>query len=262
MAGEIAWDPATGRLDPADLEGLDAVVHLAGENIGVRWTAARKRQIRESRTLGTTLLSETLARLRQPPAVLVSMSAVGIYGDRGDEILTESSIPGSREDFLVQVGTAWEAAAGPAAAAGIRVVHPRLGTVLDRHGGALARMLLPFRLGVGGRLGHGRQWMSWIALDDAIAALASVLTTETIRGPINLTAPAPVTNREFTAALGRVLTRPTVMPVPAAALRLMFGEMAQAILLGSTRAVPARLAALDFPFRYPELETALRRALG
>lgn len=259
--GEIGWDPDAGRLDPADLEGIDAVIHLAGENIGARWTAARKRRIQDSRTRGTTLLSETLARLHRPPAVLVSMSAAGIYGDRGDEILTEQSPVGARDDFLVRVATAWEAAAIPAAAAGIRVVHPRLGTLLDRQGGVLGKLLLPFRLGVGGRLGSGRQWMSWIALDDAVAAIYYALTTDRLRGPVNTTAPAPVTNREFTTTLGRILSRPTLFPLPAAALRLALGEMADSVLLGSTRVLPARLIEDGFQFQYPTLEAALRRAL-
>lgn len=259
--GEIGWDPESGRLDPADLEGLDAVVHLAGENIGARWTAARKRRILDSRTRGTQLLSTTLAKLRRPPAALVSISAVGIYGDRGDEILTESSPSGSPQDFLVRVATAWEAAADPARAAGIRVVHPRMGMVLSSTGGALPRMLTPFRFGVGGRLGSGRQWMSWIALDDAIAAVVHLLTADTLHGAVNVTAPAPVTNREFTAVLGRILARPTIVPVPAAGLRLLFGEMADGVLLGSTRALPARLTDERFPFAYPTLDAALRQAL-
>jgi uncharacterized protein (TIGR01777 family) len=260
--GEIGWDPDAGRLDPADLDGIGAVVHLAGENIGARWTAARKRRIRESRVRGTRLLSEALARARRPPTTLVSISAVGIYGDRGDELLTETSPVGPTADFLVRVATEWEAATEPARDAGIRVVLPRLGTVLDRNGGALARMLPPFRLGVGGRLGDGRQWMSWIALDDAVAVITRALEDPALSGPVNATAPTPVRNAEFTAALGRALRRPAVMPVPAAALRLVFGEMADVVLLGSSRAVPARLAEAGFSFRYPTIDAALRRALG
>jgi uncharacterized protein (TIGR01777 family) len=260
--GEIGWNPDGGRLDPADLEGVDAVVHLAGENIAARWTAACKQRILDSRVRGTRLLSETLARLRRPPAVLVSMSAVGIYGDRGDEVLTEASPPGPTTDFLVRVAAAWEAATAPANAAGIRVAIPRLGTVLDANGGALARMLRPFRLGLGGRIAGGEQWMSWIALDDALAVIVYALTTDSLAGPLNATAPSPVRNAEFTAALGHVLSRPAMLPVPAAALRVVFGEMVDAVLLASARVIPARLTEAGFSFGYPTIDAALRRALG
>jgi uncharacterized protein (TIGR01777 family) len=193
---------------------------------------------------------------------MISASAVGIYGDRGDEILTEESPPGPAHDFLVATGRQWEAAAEPARAAGVRVVHPRFGLVLSRRGGALGRMLLPFRLGLGGRLGQGSQWMSWISIDDAVGALVFLLTNEAAIGPVNVTSPAPVRNHEFTQALGRVLSRPTVVPVPSLALRLVFGEMADAALLASTRAVPHRLLALGFHFHHMALETALRDVLG
>jgi uncharacterized protein len=260
--GEIRWDPASGTLDPHDLEGIDGVVHLAGESVGTRWTSARKRRIRDSRVLGTRLLSETLAGLRTRPAVLASASAIGIYGDRGDELLTEHSTLGDpRHDFLASVGQEWEGAADPARAAGIRVVHPRFGVVLSRDGGALKKMLLPFRLGLGGRLGSGRQWMSWISLDDAAAAIVHLLLSPTVTGPVNVTAPTPLRNREFTRILGRVLSRPAVLPVPSVALRLALGEMANGTLLASTRVMPERLTTSGFGFSHPDLETGLRHVL-
>jgi uncharacterized protein len=261
--GEISWDPAAGRLDPGDLEGLDSVVHLAGENVGTRWTAARKARIRESRVEGTRLLSETLAQVRRRPAVLVSASAVGFYGNRGNELLTEASLPGDRSrDFLASVSWEWEAAAEPARGAGIRVVHPRFGVVLSPKGGALKKLLLPFRLGLGGRIGSGSQWMSWISLDDAVGSIIHALLNETLRGPLNVTAPEPVTNRDFTRALGKVLARPTPLPVPATVLRLVLGEMARGTLLASARVLPSRLLESGYRFDQPELEGALRHVLG
>ena len=259
--GEIGWDPEAGRLDARDLQGIGAIVHLAGENIGVRWTRERKARILSSRVNGTRLLSETAGQMASPPTVMISASAVGIYGSRGDEILTEESPLGSSDDFLVATGRQWEAAADAARAAGIRVVHPRFGLVLSRRGGALGRMLLPFRLGMGGRLGPGTQWMSWVSIDDAVGALIFLLANETAVGPVNVTSPAPVRNREFTRSLGRILSRPAVLPVPSLGLRLVFGEMADAALLGSTRAVPQRLLALGFPFQHTALEPALRDVL-
>jgi uncharacterized protein (TIGR01777 family) len=261
-AGEIGWDPTGSRLDPAQLEGLDAIVHLAGENVGARWTSARKARISNSRIHGTRILSEALARTRRRPAVLVSASAVGIYGNRGDEILTENSHLGDPgDDFLAALAQAWEAAADPARAAGIRVVHPRFGLVLSPDGGALKKMLLPFRLGVGGPLGSGHQWMSWISIDDAVEAIYHLLVTESFSGPVNLVAPEPVRNRDFTRTLGRVLSRPTPFPVPAGILRLALGEMARGTLLASARALPKRLLASGYQFRHPDLETGLRHVL-
>jgi uncharacterized protein len=260
--GEIGWDPEAGRLEPGDLQGIDAIIHLAGENIGVRWTSERKARILESRVKGTRLLSETAGQMANPPRVMISASAVGIYGHRGDEILTEESPLGDLHDFLVSTGRHWEAAADAARSAGIRVAHPRLGLVLSRRGGALGRMLLPFRLGAGGRLGPGSQWMSWISVDDAVNALLFLLMNEAARGPLNVTSPAPVRNREFTRTLGRVLSRPAVLPLPSAALRLIFGEMADATLLASTRVIPQRLLELGFRFQHPGLEPALRHVLG
>ena len=261
-SGEVSWNPDEGQLDPKDLEGVQAVVHLAGENIGGRWTPTRKARIQASRVLGTRLLSRTLASLSAPPAVLISASAVGIYGDRGDELLNENSPPGdASHDFFARLGQEWEAAADAAREAGIRVVHPRFGLVLSPVGGALGKMLLPFRLGIGGRLGSGSQWMSWISIADATDALIHLLATEELQGPVNVTAPEPVRNRDFTRTLGRVLSRPTLIPVPASVLRLVFGQMADSALLASTRVIPSRLPASGFHFTHPQLETALRHVL-
>jgi uncharacterized protein (TIGR01777 family) len=259
-AGDILWDPAGGRLDPRTLDGVDAVVHLAGEPIAQRWSAAAKRRIRDSRVRGTTLLATTIASLERPPRVLVSGSAMGIYGDRGDEQLDEASPPG--RDFLAEVATEWEAATEPAARAGVRVVKTRTGLVLNPRGGALARLLLPFRLGVGGRIGSGRQWVSWIGLHDTVGAIMHALSNDTLSGPVNLGAPNPVTNAELAATLGRVLRRPAILPVPATALRLVFGEMGEATLLASQRMRPRRLLESGFVFDYPTLEAALRYELG
>jgi uncharacterized protein len=261
--GEIQWEPGAGRLDPAQLEGADAVVHLAGENLAARWSTTRKLAIRNSRVLGTRLLAEALSRLARPPRVLVSASAVGIYGHRGDEVLTESSAPpASGSDFLVDVAQEWEAATEPARAAGVRVVRLRLGLVLSPAGGVLRRMLPAFRIGVGGPLGSGRQWMSWISIDDAVGAIHHALITEGLSGPVNATAPYPVTNREFAASLGRVLGRPALLPAPATALRLIFGEMADGALLASARVLPERLVHSGYHFRHAQLEEALRAVLG
>ncbi|MFH1570784.1 MAG: TIGR01777 family oxidoreductase [Gemmatimonadota bacterium] len=251
----VRWDPASGVLPAAELEGYDAVVHLAGEGVaGGRWNAARKERIRRSRVEGTGLLCRTLATLRHPPGTLVCASAIGYYGDRGDEDLVEESGPGA--DFLAGVVAEWEAAADPARAAGIRVVHLRLGQVLSPSGGALARMLLPFRLGLGGRVGSGRQYWSWISLNDAVAAARHCLVSDGLRGPVNGTAPEPVTNAEFARALGRALRRPALLPVPAAVVRLLFGEMGQALLLGSARVLPRRLLAAGYAFAHPTLDRA------
>lgn len=261
--GEISWDPGARRLDPAALNDADGVIHLSGEPVGVRWTRRRKARIRASRVETTALLSETLARLSAKPRVLVSASAVGIYGDRGDEPITEESpIGGSPDDFLVSVAREWEQAADPARRAGVRVVHPRLGVVLSPAGGALKKLLPPFRLGLGGPLGSGRQWMSWISIDDSVAALHHLLTNDQLSGAVNLTAPHPVTNRDFTRALSRVLSRPAVIPVPGLALRLALGEMAGATLLASARVIPNRLLRAGFRFEHSDVESALRYLLG
>jgi hypothetical protein len=256
----IAWDPAGSTIDATRLEGIDAVVHLAGESIaGGRWTEARKAAIRDSRVRGTSLLARALSTLARKPKVFVSASAIGIYGDRGDAVLDEDSAPG--EGFLAELGQAWEAAADTARQAGIRTVHPRIGVVLDPSGGALAKMLLPFKLGLGGRLGSGDQFMSWIALDDAVRALAFMIEHDALVGPVNLTAPQPVTNREFTRALAHALRRPAALPVPGWALHLAVGELADAALLGGARVLPSRLVQAGFAFEHPELSALLARIL-
>ncbi len=257
---DVGWDPDAGAIDAARLTGLDAVVHLAGETIGERWSEAKKAKIMESRAKGTRLLAGTLAGLSQRPKVLVSASAIGFYGDRGDEPLREESDGGT--GFLAGVCRAWEAATEPASEKGIRVVLLRFGPVLSADGGALARMLTPFRLGLGGVLGDGRQYMSWIALDDAVGAIRHALEADALEGPANAVAPDPVTNREFTKTLGRVLGRPAFLPLPAFVLRLAFSEMADEMLLASARVEPARLLASGYEFRFPELEGALRHVLG
>jgi len=256
----ISWDPADGQIDADRLNGFDAVVHLAGENIAEgRWTAAKKARIRDSRVQGTRLLSSALAQLENKPQVLVSASANGYYGDRGDELLTEDSPAG--DGFLPEVCVDWEAATQPAVEAGIRVINLRIGPVLSTQGGALAKMLLPFRMGVGGVVGNGRQYFSWIELDDLVGAIVFAIQHESLRGPVNAVAPQSVTNREFTKTLGKVLKRPTVMPMPAFAMRLALGELADGLLLASARVEPRRLLDTGFPFAYPDLEGALRHLL-
>lgn len=258
---EIGWDPAHGTLDPSLLEGVDAVINLGGESLAHwPWTAAYKRSILESRTRSTGLLASTMARLDRPPLVLLSASAVGYYGDRGEEIIREESAPG--RGFLAEVARAWEAATEPARTAGIRVVLLRIGIVLSSAGGALPTMLLPFRLGLGGRLGSGRQWMSWIALDDVVRAIHHCLSEVSLAGAVNLTAPNPVTNRVFTETMGRVLRRPTVFPVPAVVVRLFLGEMGRELLLAGQRVLPGRLQASAFRFSHPDLTPAIASLLG
>ncbi len=258
--GEISWDPSSGRLDRAALEGVDAVFHLAGENIaGGRWTAERKRRIRESRIEGTRLLAQALAHLPDPPKVLVSVSAVGYYGDRGDAQLAEDSGPGT--GFLADLCREWESATEPASRKGIRVVMPRLGTVLSPVGGALALMLPVFRLGIGGRIGSGNQFMSWIAMEDLLGVFHHAMDSESLRGPVNAVSPNPVTNLVLSKTLGSVLSRPVIFALPALGARILFGEMADEALLASARVSPVKLMASGFQFGYPELETALRRAL-
>lgn len=257
----IRWDPAAGKIDEADLEGFDAVVHLAGENVAARrWTEKQKMKIRGSRVNGTRTLCDALARLGNPPKALLCASAVGIYGDRGDELLQDDAAPGS--GFLAGVCRDWESAAQSAARKGIRVVNLRIGIVLSLSGGALARMILPFRLGMGGRLGTGKQYMSWITLDDTVAAIVHAINSPTLTGPVNVVAPNPVTNAEFTRTLGIALSRPTIFPMPAFAARLAFGELADALLLSGARAAPGRLLSSGFSFRHPVLESAIRHLLG
>jgi uncharacterized protein (TIGR01777 family) len=261
-AGEagVFWDPEADVIDARRLEGFDAVVHLAGENIAGRWTAKKKARIYDSRVRGTRRLCDALTKLETPPEVLVSISASGYYGDCGDAILREDHPSGSM--FLSRVCRDWESATEPASQRGIRVVNPRLGVVLGAAGGALARMLLPFRLGFGGRIGTGRQYMSWVALEDVVGAIRHILAHESLHGPVNVAAPNPVTNREFTRTLGRVLGRPTIFPAPAFAVRWAFGEMADELLLASARLEPTQLVATHYEFLYPELEPALRYVLG
>jgi uncharacterized protein (TIGR01777 family) len=257
---EIEWSPDRYSIALARIEGFDAVVHLAGESIAEgRWTDERKKRIRESRVKGTRLLGDALANLTAPPKTMLSASAIGYYGNRGDELLTESSAPG--DGFLSEVCVEWEKATALATEKGIRVVNPRLGIVLDQKGGALAKMLPPFRMGVGGRIGSGKQWMSWIALDDVVGALKFALTNEGMSGPVNFVAPNPVTNAEFTRTLGKALSRPTLFPIPAFGVRLLFGEMGEALLLSGQRVEPKRLGDVGYPIQYSALEAALRHVL-
>lgn len=250
---EILWDPAKGVIDRDGLSQVDAIVHLAGEPIDARWTAARKARIVESRVHGTRCLAAAVAALNPRPA-LISASAVGYYGDRHDELLTEASDRGT--GFLADVTVAWEDAAADARAAGARVVHLRTGIVLSTDGGALARMLLPFKLGLGGRVGSGRQWWSWVSIQDTVAAYLRAVTGE-LEGVFNLTAPNPVTNAEFTKALGRALHRPTVFPVPGFGIKAAFGEMGTEALLGGQRVLPKRLVESGFVFAHETLDAAL-----
>lgn len=259
--GDILWDYEGGRVDTEGLEMLDGVVHLAGEPIfGLRWTRDKKKAIMESREKGTEVLARALAGLGRKPGVLVSASAVGFYGDRGAEILSEEASAG--KGFLPKVCRAWEASTVPARRGGIRVVTLRTGVVLTPAGGALGTMLLPFKVGIGGRLGSGKQYMSWIDLDDHVALIYHALRTPDLRGPVNATAPHPVTNATFTDVLGRVLNRPTVIPVPGLGVKALFGEMGKALLLDGARVVPAKAQETGFDFRYPALEDSLRHQLG
>ena len=262
-AGQLTWNPAASSPfgDSAPIEGTLAAIHLSGASIaGRRWTAAYKHELAASRVDSTRALATALARLRQPPQALIIASAVGFYGNRGDELLTESSAAG--RGFLPELCQLWEEAARPAVEAGIRVVHTRFGVLINRGPGALEKMLPVFRLGLGGTLGNGRQWMSWISLHDAIAAIQFALETPALAGPVNVTSPNPVTNAEFTRALARRLHRPAVMPAPAFALRLALGPMADEALLASARAIPAKLSRVGFQFAHPRVEEALAAALG
>jgi uncharacterized protein (TIGR01777 family) len=256
----IGWNPDQGIVQADRLEGIGALVHLAGENIaGARWNPSVKQRIRDSRVRGTEVISRTLATLSTRPGTLICASAVGYYGDRGDELLQESSSPG--HGFLAEVCQAWEAAAEPARQAGLRVVHLRLGMVLARHGGALAKMLPAFRWGVGGRIGNGKQYWSWIELSEVVNIILYALNETSLGGPVNVVAPEPVTNAEFTRTLASVLHRPAFLPMPAWAARLVLGEMADALLLASTRAIPARLQQAGYSFRFGRLQSALEHLL-
>lgn len=259
-ANDIPWNPAAGEIPTARLEGLDAVVHLAGESIaGARWTAAVKERLRTSRAQGTKLLCDALCQLKSPPKTLICASAIGYYGDRGDEQLTEDAPVG--HGFLAELCRDWEAAAEPAWQNGIRVVHLRIGVVLTAKGGALAQMLTPFKLGLGGVVGSGKQYWSWVAIDDVIGAISHALKHAEISGPVNAVAPNAATNYDFTKTLGRVLHRPTIFPLPAFAARIVLGEMANELLLSSARVVPQRLQQTGYQFRCPTLDGALEHVL-
>jgi len=258
-AGQVAWDPAK-PIPPESVSGFDAVIHLAGESIFGRWTEAKKRKIRDSRVDGTFNLGQALARAEEKPKVFVCGSAIGYYGNRGDEMLSEESAPGT--GFLAQVCREWEEAATPAVQAGIRTAHVRTGIVLSAKGGALGAMLLPFRLGLGGRTGDGRQWMSWIDVQDMVGAIHHILKNDLIQGPVNMVAPKPVTNAEFATTLAGVLARPAIFPMPAFAAKLAFGEMGEELLLGSQKVEPTKLISSAYPFRYRELRESLQHLLS
>ena len=259
--GDIVWDPMAATVDVAAMEGMDAVVHLSGASIAQgRWTPARKALLRSSRIDTTRVLVDALASLRQKPRVFVSASAIGCYGDRGDEILTESSTIGT--DFLALAVRDWEAEATRAEVSGIRTVMLRFGVILASEGGALPQMLMPFKFGLGGRLGSGRQWMSWIALEDAVGIICSAMSNENLAGPLNVVVPNPLTNADFTRIAAGVLHRPAIFAAPAFALRIALGEMADALLLASQRVIPERLLATGYAFHHPEIESALRAILS
>jgi hypothetical protein len=259
FAGHISWDPS-GRLAPEAVSGFDAVIHLAGETVVGRWTEAKKKAIRESRVLGTRSVATALAGTKEKPRVFVCASAIGFYGNRGDEVLTEESPEG--RGFLAALSREWEGESGAAARAGIRTVNLRIGLVLSAQGGALLKMATPFKLGLGGRLGPGTQWWSWIHVDDIVGAIHHIFRTEALIGPVNLVAPNPVRNEEFTRLLASVLGRPALLPMPAFAARLVFGEMAQELVLSSQRVKPAKLEGGGFAFQYPELRGALEDLVG
>jgi hypothetical protein len=258
--GTLFWNPDLGQIDLMRLDGFDAAIHLAGESIAAgRWTKNRKKKIMDSRVKSTRLLADAFAQCSAPPKTWICASAIGVYGDRGDETLTESSSPG--EDFLAEVCKAWEAECAPVSA-GMRVVNLRFGIILSPRGGALGKMLFPFKLGGGGKLGDGKQWMSWIALDDVNGAIGHALTCDTLSGPVNVVAPSPVNNLEFTKTLGGILRRPTFATMPAPAVKLLFGEMGTALLLASQKVAPEKLSASGYHFKFPELDGALRHLLG
>jgi uncharacterized protein (TIGR01777 family) len=256
---QISWNPAQ-PISPEAVSGFDAVIHLAGESIVGRWTQEKKSKIRDSRVMGTTNLAQTLARAKDKPQVLISSSATGYYGDRGNEVLSEESAPG--RGFLPDVCREWEAATKAATDAGIRTVLMRTGVVLSSTGGALGKMLMPFKMGVGGRIGSGRQWMSWIDVQDMVGAIHHILKSDLLQGPVNMVAPKPVTNAEFTRTLASVLSRPAIFPMPAFAVKLVFGEMGETVLLGSQRVEPAQLVASGYPFRFSELRASLENIVS
>jgi hypothetical protein len=261
---DVRWDPMAGTIDADALEGVAAIVHLAGESLGERkWTPEQKEKILESRVRGTELLATTIAGLATRPRVLVSGSAIGFYGDRGEEVLTEASAPPPPGNFLSDVCVAWEAATANAEAAGIRTVHLRTGIVLSKEGGALGRMLLPFKLGLGGRIGSGRQYMSWVSIADEVGAILHTIDTDALHGPVNVTGPIPVTNAAFTKALGAAVHRPTVLPTPLTPLKVLYGaELVQRVLVEGQRVLPEALEVSGYAFRHPTLEVALEAVLA
>ena len=262
-ADEIAWDSEKGFSDEeaAKLEGIDAVIHLAGDNVASEnWSDGKKRRIRDSRVVGTRVLVDALSKRSAKPKLLISASAIGFYGNRGDEVLTEESAPGS--GFFPEICSEWESEALRAREFGVRVVMPRIGIVLAPDGGALEKMLTPFKFGIGGRLGAGTQWMSWIAIDDLVGLIVFALENETVSGPFNATAPNPVTNSDFTKTFGHVLNRPTVLPVPEFAIKLLFGEMGETLLLQGNRVIPEKAVTAGYQFKFPDLEDALRESVA
>ncbi len=259
LPADVLWNPS-GQLDPGALEGIDAVVHLAGETVSGRWNESRKSRILNSRARGTETIAMAVARMKTPPRVMISASAIGYYGSRGDELLDETSASGT--GFLAEVARQWEAATMPATKAGVRVVSPRIGVVLAKHGGALRKMLPAFRVGLGGVLGSGRQWWSWISLRDAVSAIQTLISNTSVSGPVNLVSPNPVTNLEFTRVMAKVSRRPALFPLPEGAVKFFFGEMGVETLLASQRVQPKRLQEIGFRFQFPELSAALRTELG
>ena len=257
---DFHWNLEAGHLDPAALDGADVVVNFTGENIAQRWTREHKQAILTSRVRSTEVLAKTMAAVRSPPRVFLATSAIGIYGSRGDEVLDESSTPG--RGFLADVVRQWEQAAGPAGDAGVRLVHPRLGLVMHPDGGVLSKLIPVFNVGGGGRIGSGTQWMSWIGMHDAMRALEFLITTESVRGPVNISSPNPVTNAQFSHTLGSVLHRPAIATVPEFAVKLMFGEMGEETLLSGQRVAPKSLLDAGFGFDYPQLDAALKHDLG
>lgn len=252
---EIYWDPLSGTLDANSIDAFEAVIHLAGENIIGRWTDDKKRKMRESRILGTQLLSKTLSSLKNPPKTFLCASAIGFYGNRGEENLTEESLPGN--GFLADLCQEWEKASDSATQNGIRVIHYRIGVVLSAQGGALQKMILPFKMGFGGKIGNGKQWMSWIALDDLLEGIFFILKNPSISGAVNAVSPHPIRNLEFTQTLGKILHRPTFIPLPAFAAKLAFGEMAEEVLLASAKVIPEKLLKAGFQFKHPNLSETL-----
>ncbi len=256
---EMEWNPYSGRIDASSLPPFDAVIHLSGESIAGRWNTAKKRAIYDSRIRTTAFLAECMERMEKPPSVWLCASAIGYYGNRGDQSLTEDAEPGST--YLASVCEDWEKATKPAADRGVRVVNMRFGVVLDKDGGSLPLMMRPFKMGVGGIIGNGNQYMSWITLDDLVSAIVFTLNNDSLQGPVNFVAPSPATNRAFTKAMGKALHRPTILPTPAFAIRAALGQMAKELILASTRVIPQKLTNAGFQFEHPEIDEALQKIL-